>query len=293
LPAAETISGARIAEPNSHETWSQLRRSPPAIIGAFLLIVICASALSAPLMVSHDPFAMSPADRLSPPSAEWWFGTDRYGRDIFSRSIYGARVSIVIGLLVALSSVAIGMVIGLVAGYIRVLDNVTLRAMDGVMAIPGILLAIALVALTGASLTTVVVAIAIPEIPRVVRLVRGIVLSVREEPYVEAAVALGGRLPRILAFHVLPNTVAPLIVLATYTAASAIIVESILGFLGAGIPPEIPSWGNVMAEGRVFFRIAPWIIFFPGLLLGLTVLAVNMLGDAMRDTLDPRLAKKM
>jgi len=275
------------------DVWTQLRRSPTAIGGAAILMIIGLAAILAPLIVGHDPFAMSPIDRLSPPSAVWLFGTDMYGRDIFSRSIHGARISMLIGLLVALASVAIGMIIGLVAGYVRILDNVTLRAMDGVMAIPGILLAIALIALTGASLTTVVVAIAIPEIPRVVRLVRGIVLSVREEPYVEAAVALGSRLPRILVFHVLPNTVAPLIVLATYTAASAIIVESILGFLGAGIPPEIPSWGNVMAEGRVFFRIAPWIIFFPGLLLGLTVLAVNMLGDALRDTLDPRLAKKM
>lgn len=293
MSVVETMNEQPRPGGRERDVWTQLRRSPTAIGGAAILMIIGLAAILAPLIVGHDPFAMSPIDRLSPPSAVWLFGTDMYGRDIFSRSIHGARISMLIGLLVALASVAIGMIIGLVAGYVRILDNVTLRAMDGVMAIPGILLAIALIALTGASLTTVVVAIAIPEIPRVVRLVRGIVLSVREEPYVEAAVALGSRLPRILVFHVLPNTVAPLIVLATYTAASAIIVESILGFLGAGIPPEIPSWGNVMAEGRVFFRIAPWIIFFPGLLLGLTVLAVNMLGDALRDTLDPRLAKKM
>jgi peptide/nickel transport system permease protein len=168
-----------------------------------------------------------------------------------------------------------------------------MRIMDGLMAIPGILLAIALVSLWGSGLGTVVLAILIPEIPRVVRLVRSIVLSVREEPYVESAISVGTPLPKILVRHVLPNTIAPLIVQGTYVCASAILVEAILSFLGAGIPPETPTWGNIMAEGRILFRVFPHIIMFPGIFLAITVLGVNMLGDGMRDTLDPRLAKRL
>jgi peptide/nickel transport system permease protein len=215
------------------------------------------------------------------------------GRDIYTRALYGARISLAVGVSVAVLSIAIGLFIGLCAGYVRALDAVLMRVMDGLMAIPGILLAIALVSLAGANLGTVIVAITIPEIPRVVRLVRAIVLSVREEPYVEAAVAAGTRLPLILLRHVLPNTIPPLIVQATYVCASAMITEAILSFLGAGTPPEIPSWGNIMAEGRTYFQLAPWIIFFPGAALALTVLAVNVLGDGLRDTLDPRIAKRL
>jgi len=240
-----------------------------------------------------DPVELDPIKRLKAPSAAFWFGTDFLGRDTFARVVHGARVSLVIGLAVAVISVSIGLVAGLVAGYVRLLDAIIMRVMDGLMAIPAILLAIALISLSGASLFTVVVAIVIPEIPRVVRLVRSIVLSVREEPYVEAAIASGTRLPQILFRHILPNTIAPLIVQATYICGSAMLIESILGFLGAGIPPEIPSWGNIMAEGRTYFQISPWIIFYPGMALALTVLAVNILGDGLRDTLDPRIARKM
>jgi peptide/nickel transport system permease protein len=219
-------------------------------------------------------------------------GTDSLGRDVYSRVIYGARVSLIVGIAVAVLSIAVGLVIGLVSGYIRWLDAIVMRVMDGLMAIPAILLAIGLVSLWGGGVLTVTLAIAVPEVPRVVRLVRSIVLSVREEPYVEAAVSVGTRLPLILIRHVLPNTVAPLIVQGTYVCASAILVEAILSFLGAGIPPEIPTWGNIMAEGRVLFQVYPHNIFFPGLFLALTVLAVNVLGDGLRDTLDPRLAKR-
>jgi peptide/nickel transport system permease protein len=253
-----------------------------------------------------DPATIDPVHRNQLPGSAWtsrdargeiawtaWMGTDTLGRDLYSRVIYGVRVSLMVGVTVAVLSIAIGLVIGLVSGYIRWLDAIVMRVMDGLMAIPAILLAIGLVSLWGGGLLTVMIAIAIPEIPRVVRLVRAIVLSIREEPYVEAAVSVGTPVPLILIRHVLPNTVAPLIVQGTYVCASAILVEAILSFLGAGIPPEIPTWGNIMAEGRVLFQVFPHNILFPGIFLALTVLAVNVLGDGLRDTLDPRLAQRL
>ena len=268
-------------------------RYPLMFIGGGLLLIMVFLAVFAPLLFTSDPIQMNPVERLKTPSLTHWFGTDMFGRDIYSRTVYGSRISLVVGLVAAILSVILGLFIGLVAGYIRFLDAILMRIMDGLMAIPGILLAIALVSLSGASLITVTIAITIPEIPRVVRLVRSIVLSVREEPYVEAAIAAGTRLPLILSRHVLPNTIPPLIVQATYVCASAMLTEAILSFLGAGTPPEVPSWGNIMAEGRLYFQIAPWIIFFPGITLAVTVLAVNVLGDGLRDTLDPRIAKQM
>ncbi len=240
-----------------------------------------------------DPVSINPLNRLKPPGAGGFFGTDMLGRDVFSRVLNGGRMSLTVGLAVAFLSVTIGLTLGLIAGYIRSLDAVIMRVMDGLMSIPAILLAIAMIALSGATLTTVIVAIVIPEIPRVVRLVRSVVLTVREEPYVEAAIAAGTRTFQIMRRHILPNTVAPLIVQATYICGSAMLLEAILGFLGAGIPPEIPSWGNIMAEGRTYFQLTPWIIFFPGLALALAVLAVNFIGDGLRDTLDPRIARTM
>jgi peptide/nickel transport system permease protein len=286
---SQTVPEARRREGTLHD----LRRNPAVVTGGLLLLAMVALAVLAPLAFTVDPLKLNPIARLEPPSATAWFGTDMFGRDVYSRALYGARVSLIIGLVVAALSIAIGLVIGLLAGYIRLVDTIVMRVMDGLMAIPAILLAIALISLSGSSLTTVIVAIAIPEIPRVVRLVRAIVLSIREEPYVEAAIAAGTRMPAILRRHVLPNTIAPLIVQATYVCAAAIILEAILSFLGAGTPPEIPSWGNMIAEARTFFQIAPWILFFPGLLLALTVLAVNVLGDGLRDSLDPRIARQM
>ena len=289
MSAANDLAPARADD----SLWRLLRQNSSVMFGAVLLVVMVAAAVLALALFTVDPTELDPIARLRAPGAEQWFGTDMYGRDIYSRTIYGTRISLIVGLCAAVLSVAIGLGIGLIAGYVRLVDAEVMRVMDGIMAIPGILPAIAMIALAGASLTTVVVAITVPEIPRVVRLVRSVVLSIREEPYVEAAISVGTRLPLVLIRHVLPNTVGPLIVQGTYVCASAIITEAILSFLGAGIPPEIPSWGNIMAEGRISFQIAPWIIFFPGIGLALTVLAVNVLGDGLRDTLDPRLARRM
>ena len=259
--------------------------------GLLLLIIVLIAALGPFLTV--DPIALNPMNRLKPPGDAGIFGTDQLGRDVLSRVVNGARISLVVGIAVAVISIVIGLALGLVAGYIRIMDAIIMRVMDGLMSIPAILLAIAMISLSGATLTTVVAAIVIPEIPRVVRLVRSVVLTVREEPYVEAAISAGTRVPMIMSRHVLPNCIAPLIVQATYICGSAMLTEAILGFLGAGIPPEIPSWGNIMSEGRTFFQLTPWIIFFPGVCLAVTVLAVNIVGDGLRDTLDPRIARNM
>ncbi|MFK0684563.1 ABC transporter permease [Ochrobactrum sp. BD67] len=262
------------------------------LIAALLLAAIILLTLVSPWIAPHDPLAMNPMMRLKPPSDEYLLGTDNYGRDLFSRMILGGRISLLIGLFAAASSIMVGVFIGLIAGFFRTADAIIMRMMDALMAMPSILIAIALVALNGPSIGSVIVAITIPEIPRVVRLVRSVILSAREEPYVEAALALGSSTPKILFRHLLPNTMAPLIVQGTYIVASAILTEAILSFLGAGISTEIPTWGNIMAEGRQFFRIKPSIVLWPGLLLTLCVLSINLLGDAARDTLDPRLKKR-
>ena len=275
-------------------------------IGGTALLLLLLIALAAPWLGTVDPSLFDAASRDLRPGAAgeittlegdnvkhvFLMGSDSFGRDIYSRVLYGTRVSLVVGIASALVALAFGVVCGLGAGYLRWLDGPVMRVMDGVMAIPAILIAIAVVALWRASLPTVIVAIAIPEIPRVTRLVRSLVLSIREEPYVEAAVALGTPTGKIMFGHILPNTIAPLLVQATYICAFAILLESILSFLGVGLPPDIPTWGNVMAEGRAQFNQYPHNIFFPGIFLALTVLAVNILGDGLRDTLDPKMARR-
>jgi len=264
--------------------------------------------LLAPLLAPTSPAEIDPTVRNRRPGAErvvtgesgpgsvrhYWMGTDTLGRDVYSRVLYGARVSLIVGVSVAALSAAIGLAIGAISGYVRGLDGLIMRIMDGLMAIPSILLAIALVSLSrGAGLRTVILAIVIPEIPRVARLVRSVVLSVREEPYVEAAIALGVRTPALLARHVLPSTLAPLVVQATFVCASAMLLEAILSFLGVGVPPDTPTWGNIMAEGRALFRVFPHNILFPSIFLAATVLSVNMLGDGLRDLLDPRVSRQI
>jgi peptide/nickel transport system permease protein len=276
-------------------------------IGGAGLILLLGIAFLAPWLGTVDPTLFDAASRdLKPGEAgeimtlegdmkkhTFLMGSDSFGRDIYSRVLYGTRVSLVVGIAAALLSVAFGIVCGLLAGYIRWLDGPLMRVMDGIMAIPAILIAIAVVALWRASLPTVIIAIAIPEIPRVTRLVRSLVLSIREEPYVEAAVALGTPTRKIMFGHILPNTIAPLLVQGTYICAFAILLEAILSFLGVGLPPDIPTWGNIMAEGRVQFVAYPHNVFFPGVFLAVTVLAVNILGDGLRDTLDPKMAKRV
>jgi peptide/nickel transport system permease protein len=265
-----------------------LDKQPTFVAGLVVLLLVVSSGVLAPAWWTGDPQQMRPAQRLQSPSAARWFGSDHFGRDVYSRTLYGARVSLTVGAAVAVLSLAVGTGLGLVIGFYRRLDTVMMRVMDGLMAIPAILLALALMAMMRGSVRNVVVALVIPEIPRVIRLVRASVLSLREHTMVEAARALGVGTPRILLRYILPALVAPLVVQATYICASAILFEAYLSFLGAGTPPHIPSWGNMMAEGKTYVQLAFWIILFPGLFLALTVLAINLVGDGLRDLLDVR-----
>ena len=276
-------------------------------IGGSALLLLIVLSLAAPWLGTVDPSLFDAASRDLRPGQSgeiltlegetlkhtFRMGSDSFGRDIYSRVLYGARVSLLVGIATAALALAFGIVLGLCAGYVRWLDGPLMRVMDGLMAIPAILLAISLVALWRAGIGTVIAAIAITEIPRVTRLVRSLVLSIREEPYVEAAISLGTPTGKIMFGHILPNCIAPLLVQGTYIVAFAILVESILSFLGVGLPPDIPTWGNIMAEGRVQFVAYPHNVFFPGVFLALTVLAVNILGDGLRDTLDPKMAKRV
>lgn len=293
LPADPALTDTNPAPIKIQSALRRTLKSGPVLISLLVLALIVVIAIFAPWLHTTDPTAIDPSVRLKPISAAHWLGTDAYGRDVFSRVMYGARVSLVVGLGVAAFSMVIGLAIGVVAGYFRWIDAIVMRVMDGLMAIPGILLAIALVSLSGASLMTVMIAITVPEVPRVVRLVRSVILSVRNEPYVEAAVALGTPTFTLMLRHLVPNTMAPLVVQGTYVFASAILTEAILSFLGAGVPPETSSWGNIMAEGRSYFQLLPGLVLYPGALLSLTVLSVNVLGDAMRDALDPRMSRRL
>jgi peptide/nickel transport system permease protein len=270
-----------------------LRNNPTVAIGGVLLLCLILIGIFAPYLGTVDPTAIAPAKRTRAPSADFWFGTDLLGRDIYSRVLYGSRVSLTVGLSVAALASLAGLTIGLVSGFVRWADSIIMRFIDGLMSIPPILLAVALMALTRGSVGNVILAITTAEIPRVARLVRGVVLSLREQPYVDGAIASGTRTPMIILRHILPNTLAPMLVQATYVCASAMIVESILSFIGAGTPPTIPSWGNIMAEGRALWQVKPYIVFFPAAFLSVTVLAVNLLGDGLRDALDPRMAKSL
>ena len=305
----DIVDSASIAAASSKRKplWQLAIRNPNVIFGGVILLIMLAIAIFAPFLGTVDPTRIDPAARNKKPGTEITFrledgktakrvvlmGTDSLGRDVYSRVLYGTRVSLAVGVSVAVCAILIGMVIGLVSGYVRWADGIIMRIMDGLMAIPGILLAIALVSIWRAGLITVIFAIVVPDVPRVVRLVRSIVLTVREEPYVEGAISVGTPTWVLLFRHILPNTVAPLIVQGTFLAAAAILAEAALSFLGIGIPPEIPSWGNIMAEGRTLFRVFPHNILYPGIFLAFTVLAINIMGDGLRDTLDPKMSKKV
>jgi peptide/nickel transport system permease protein len=303
LEALSTEAASVHVQPSA---WARVRRSTSVRIGGIALLLLLVIALLAPWLGTVDPSLFDPASRdLLPGNTgeittlegetlkhKFLMGSDSFGRDIYSRVIFGTQVSLIVGVATAVVALAFGILFGLCSGFLRWLDGPLMRVMDGVMAIPAILIAIALVAMWKGSLATVVVAIAIPEIPRVTRLVRSLVLSIREEPYVEAAISLGTPTWLIMLRHILPNCVAPLVVQGTFICASGILTEAILSFLGVGLPPDIPTWGNVMAEGRAQFNEYPHNIFFPGIFLAVTVLAVNILGDGLRDTLDPKMAKR-
>jgi peptide/nickel transport system permease protein len=269
-----------------------LRRNPNMALGLVILTVVSLVGLFAPLLARTDPTRTNPAVAFQRPSAAGWFGTDNVGRDIYSRTIHGSRISLLVGLSVAALVAVAGGLIGLLVGYYRRLDNIVMRLMDGLMAFPALLLGLALMALLGSTVQNVIIAISVVETPRMVRVVRASVLSLREQEFVTAARALGAQPWRILGFHIFPNTLAPLIVQATFVFAYAIILEASLSFLGAGSPPYIPSWGNIMGQGRTYLQLAPWVTFFPGLFLFLTVLAINLVGDGLRDVLDPKLARR-
>jgi peptide/nickel transport system permease protein len=268
------------------------KRQPTILVGLILLAIIIFLAVFAPWMGTIDPTALSPIHRTRNPNAEFWFGTDLLGRDVYSRVIYGARVSLIVGFSVAILSTAIGVAIGLGAGFVRWLDTIVMRIMDGFMSIPTILLAIALISVTSASMKNVIFAITVAEIPRVVRLIRGLVLTLREQPYVEAAQSSGASTLRIVCKHIFPNTIAALTVQATYICGVAILAEASLSFIGAGVPPSVPSWGNIMAEGRSLWQVKPYLIAFPAIFLSITILAINMLGDGLRDAIDPRMNRR-
>jgi peptide/nickel transport system permease protein len=290
---ATLVAGAVSRTSSVRSAWRFTRRHPTLVLGAVLVVLMVLIAILAPYLFTTDPTALAPARRTRFPSADHWFGTDMLGRDVYSRVIYGSRVSLTVGFSVAIVASFVGTVIGLVAGYVRKLDGIIMRLLDGLMSIPPILLAIALMALTRASIQNVIVAIAISEFPRVARLIRSVVLSLREQPYVEAAITVGTKPFLIVWRHILPNTLAPLLVQGTFICASAMITEATLSFIGAGTPPIVPSWGNIMAEGRALWQVRPYIVFFPAIFLSITVLAVNLLGDGLRDALDPRLVKRL
>jgi peptide/nickel transport system permease protein len=258
------------------------------VVGAVLIAVVVAVAVLAPVLAGN-PTRMDPARRLQAPGAQHWFGTDDLGRDVWSRVMYGARLSMIVGVSVVALALVLGLTCGLVAGYYRRIDSVLMRVMDGLMAFPAIILAIALMASLGPSVTNVVIAIGVVYAPRVARIVRGSVLVVREMAYVEAARALGATDATLIMRHILPNCMSPVIVQASFVFAAAVLTEAALSFLGVGVPPYVPSWGNILSEGRLYLQQAPWLVLYAGAAIMVTIFGLNLLGDGIRDALDPKL----
>ena len=262
-----------------------------AVTGCALLAIIFLMAILAPLLATQPPLAMKVTDRLKAPSAAHWFGTDEFGRDVYSRVVHGSRISIAVGLSVVMISSVFGLILGLYSAYYRHLDNLIMRVVDGLMAFPAVLLAIAIMAALGPKIENVIISISVVYIPTVARTVRSAALVVREQTYIEAIRALGGKPWRIIWRHIAPNCMSPLIVQATFIFAYAVIIEASLSFLGAGTPPPQPSWGNILSDGRTLIRQAWWIMVFPGIAIVMTVLGLNLIGDGLRDLLDPHTNK--
>ncbi len=292
LVTAPMVSGERPRGPTAILVRKLFGRKV-VLVGAAILTVVALAALLAPWITPYDPMAMKILDRLQGPRATHWFGTDELGRDVFSRVVFGARYSLMIGALVVLVSMVCGVLLGLAAGFFRALDGPVMRVVDAMMSFPDILLAIALVAVLGASMANVVVALAIVYTPRVARVVRASTLVVRELLYIEAARALGVATWRILFIHILQNIASPILVQATFIFAYAVLAEAGLSFLGVGVPPEWPTWGTMIASGQQFAHRAIWLVLFPGVAIVLSALSLQMVGDGFRDLLDPKLRKSL
>ena len=266
-----------------------LHQNPTMLAGLIIIVAVTLFAVSAPVITFHSKSRIDPTIRLQTPSVAHWFGTDHLGRDLWTRVTYGSRISLQVGLFVAVFSAVFGTAVGMISGYYRMLDNPIMRVMDAMLAFPSFLLVIAIVATMQAGIWNVIGALTIVEIPRVARLARSSVLTLRERDFVLASLAIGASNRRIMLLHILPNSLAPIFVQATFVFAVAILIEAGLSFLGTGVPPDIPTWGNVMGEGRQVFVVAPYVLVFPGLFLSFTVLGVNLVGDGLRDVLDPKL----
>ncbi len=273
-------------------TLEKFMKNPTAVFGVFILLVMFIMAIFAGQIVTHDPLEINPGDRLMAPGSQHWFGTDRMGRDVFSRVVYGSRISLIVGFSVVILTSFCGTFLGLVSGYFKRLDEIIMRILDGLMAFPGLILMIMIMAVLGRSLVNVIITLAIVYTPRMARVVRGAVLVQKEQTYVEAARAIGAGAMRILFIHIPRNCIAPIIIQGTMIFAYVVLAEAALSFLGVGMPPETPSWGVVISSGKVFLRRAPWICFFSGIAISLCVLALNSIGDGLRDVLDPRLNRK-
>src|SRR6266536_5671497 len=271
----------------------KLFRRRLVLVGAVILAIVAALAIFAPWITPYEPMAMKIIDRLQSPRLAHWFGTDELGRDVFSRVIFGARYSLMVGAMVVLISMTGGVLLGLTAGFFRRVDGPIMRLVDAMMSFPDILLAIALVAVLGASMTNVILALAIVYTPRVARVVRASTLVVRELLFIEAARALGISTWRILFIHILNNIASPILVQATFIFAYAVLAEAGLSFLGVGVPPELPTWGTMIASGQQFAHQAIWLVVFPGVAIILSALSLQMVGDGFRDLLDPKLRKAM